>query len=185
LQKSWSERAKYFESLGAQFRRHQGVAGCISAGPRKARDETDTDGVTHRAEYDWNCAGGSRCGKAGGRPNRYDDIDMLPYQVSGKCVQAFRIPFREFAFNDDILAFQIAEFGELSHERRHEKIISTRVKQPYSDGLFSARCERPRYRRAAEERDECASLHLLPFENGKPSTLRPDSEREKRRRSGP
>jgi len=85
--------------------------------------------------------------------------------------QAFRIPFREFAFNDDILAFQIAEFGELSKERRDEKIISTRV-NPVLMGC-SARGERPRYRRAADERDECATLHLLPFEKGRPSSLRP------------
>jgi len=104
------------------------------------------------------------CGKAGGSPDCYDDIDMLPYQVSGKFVQAFRIAFREFAFNDDILAFQIAEFGELSKERRDEKIISTRV-NPVLMGC-SARGERPRYRRAADERDECASLHLLPLRMG-------------------
>ena len=50
---------------------------------------------------------------------------MLPCQVCGKFVQALRIALREFPLNDDILAFEIAEFRELGHERRYEKRIGT------------------------------------------------------------
>jgi hypothetical protein len=37
--------SKYFEALGAELRRHQGIASGVSSGPGKAHDKTDPDRV--------------------------------------------------------------------------------------------------------------------------------------------
>jgi hypothetical protein len=84
---------------------------------------------------------------------------MLLYQVCGKFLQALRISSREFALNDDILAFQIAQFSELSYEGRDEETISTRIEQPDPDELLRKCDERPSDGHAADNRHEFASSH--------------------------
>jgi hypothetical protein len=53
-------------------------------------------------------------GKTCGRPDRYNDIDMLPDQVRREFIQARRISLGEFALDDDVLAFEIAELRQFS-----------------------------------------------------------------------
>jgi hypothetical protein len=78
---------------------------------------------------------------------------------AAKFLQALRIYSREFALNDDILAFQIAQFSELSHEGRVEETVSTRIEQPNPDELLRKCDERPSDGHAANNRHEFASSH--------------------------
>lgn len=78
---------------------------------------------------------------------------------AAKFLQALRIYSREFALNDDILAFQIAQFSELSHEGRDEETVSTRIEQPNPDELLRKCDEWPSDRHAANNSHEFASSH--------------------------
>jgi hypothetical protein len=152
------QRAKYFETFGAQLWRHQGITGYISARPCETRDETDTDGITDGSEHDRDRIGGLFGCKASRRPDRHYDIYILPDQICGESLQPLDVTFRELALDDDVLTLQITEFRELPREGRDKKSASACIKQAYPEQLLGACSERPNDCHAAEKRDEVSSM---------------------------
>src|SRR5260370_29212660 len=105
---------------------------------------------------------------------------MLPHQFCRELLQPLRVPFREFALQDDVLTFEITKFLKLSHKRRDEKRASAGIEQSYSEGMLRPRGERPNGHHAAEKPDELSSLQVT-HQNSlcailKTTTLRPGRE---------
>jgi hypothetical protein len=72
--------------------------------------------------------------KGGGRPDRHDDIDVLPHQVRREFLQALRVTFREFALDDDVLTLEIAEFSSFPMKGAMKKVLPPVLSSPIRKG---------------------------------------------------
>src|SRR5262249_11948195 len=113
------------------------------------------------------------------RTVRKDRSYPTAYQVGRKCGQAIILILRPTILNYNITALHIADLFKALPERARHGCIAIRgcavQKADYRHcQLLRARCQRPRSCRAAEQRDELASLHQSTrgWEN-RPSALRP------------
>src|SRR5262249_21430899 len=149
----------------------------------KAGDETVPDRVATDGKDDGNCRGRSpgrnRCGKVVGKDGGHLIANQLGSEV-GKAIILVRIP----QFDDYIASFDITQVVQALAERcqaiRHRWLSRVQPSDNRDRCLLRARRERPRDRRAAEERHERAAFHTashLPRRLGAPSQRRPAGNR--------
>src|SRR5262245_26799571 len=139
--------------------------GDVAARPGKAGDKTKRDRVSAAAEDDRD-----RCGRSfgrlnsGGRTGRSDNGDATADEVSHERRQAIVSAVQPIVLDNHVLTLDVAGFAEASAER--SGMASGGIGPPTADEadgrhrwLLCARRERPRERRAAEQRDELAPPH--------------------------
>ena len=137
-------------------------AGRIAARPGKAGDQAELDRVVASAEGDRDGRGCSFCrlgaeAEAGGGDHRH----AAAHQFGHDCREALVLALHPVVLDGHVLALDVAGFAEAHAERRG---VARRVLgRPAVDEanhrhrrLLRARRERPRCRRAAEQRDELA-----------------------------
>src|SRR5262249_24096181 len=130
----------------------------------KAGDETVPDRVATDGKDDGNCRGRSpgrnRCGKVVGKDGGHLIANQLRSEV-GKAIILVRIP----QFDGYIASFDIAQVVQALAERCQAIRCRWWSRVQPSDNrqrrLLRPRRERPRGRRAAEQRDERAPLHSI------------------------
>jgi hypothetical protein len=155
------------ETLGDQFWAKKRRSGNISPGSREARHESILNRIAHRSRDNRDCGGCLLRGTAAGRPPGDDDIDFEVDQFGSESRKPIDLSIGTSRLDDDIPTFDIAELGEPPTKGIQVCSPFGRFKTSYqhntysSDrGLLRARRERPR-NRAAEQRDELATLHSI------------------------
>src|SRR5262249_45019019 len=103
-----------------------------------------------------------RCGRAICDDHAHPAADQIGRQLRQPIITAFR----PAVFDRHILTLDVAFFTEALPERGqipYPKIYRDAVEKPYHRHccLLRARCTRPRCCRAAEQRDEFATLHSI------------------------
>src|SRR5262249_27496841 len=98
--------------------------------------------------------------------HRDDDIDLEPDELGGDLGEAFAASLRPAILDRDVAAFDPAEFVQPLH-KGGDRLADHRRRGPAKEPdswqlrrLPRARRERPRGRRAAEQRDKLATLDL-------------------------
>ena len=133
--------------------------GDISTGSIETRDEPEPNGIITSHERDRNRVG---CFLGGGyrRAIRKNYCDATAYQFSRKCWQPLVLIVRPAVFDCDIATLDIAGLVKALFERvRHRRVpLGRRAIKKSNDGqaCLRPRRQRPRCRRAAEQRDELA-----------------------------
>ena len=141
-------------------------AGRVAARPGEAGDKTKPDRVIADAEDDRDrrgCSFGRQCGQVAGRG---DHGHLSANQIGHQCRQAIVLALQPVVLDCHVLAFDGAGFVEAFAERG--RIARVGIGRSVSDKpdhrhrrLLCARRERPRGRRAAEQRDEIAPFQLI------------------------
>src|SRR5262249_48243440 len=115
-------------------------------------------------EYDWDGRSHLLCCRDSG-PNCEDDIHLEADELGCDFVIALVASLRPAILDSDGAALDPAKFTQPLHEGRGPRIpVQRRARPQKADGpqlrLLRTRGERPRGRRAAEQRDEVAALQL-------------------------
>jgi hypothetical protein len=126
---------------------------------------SEADGVGMGGEHD----GDRICHLSGGlhlgRRHREDDVGIHADQL-GRQLRQLVDRFRPPEFNDNVHAFDITELAQAGPQRLDPASVSrggTKPQEPDPGDLrrLLRPCrERPRHRRAAEKREEFATLHV-------------------------
>src|SRR5262249_27460427 len=160
---------EHFDPFGAERKLKYRESGNVSARTRQACDQALTKRVGDREEHDR--YGACRLQEAFGRRGGMGDqhIGLQADQLFRKCLNSVCIGVAPTIINSNIAAILPAELlkallkkGDartdigIAFGDRHQHAYA-----PYALGLLRARRERPRRRRAAEQRDECAALHSI------------------------
>src|SRR5215471_4960998 len=159
--------AQQLQSLCPYLADDKDHAGDIATGAVKAGDKAVPDRVTSGDEHGWHCYG-CGLGRDRRRTVRDDYGHRLVNQVSHQLRQLIITTFRKAQFNRDVLTLNIAGFRQALAERRYEvRRVGERGTAEETNywrrRLLCARSERPSSRRAADKRDEIASLHRVPL----------------------
>src|SRR5262249_26228860 len=140
----------------------------VAAGPRQARNESAADWVDGCHKHDWNGAArllqrpDDRAGRGDDHIRRERDKFR---RVSAKAVEIPRPPaiVDPYVVAADPAAF-LQSLCERGDARRSFRIVRSHAHEhpnaSHPPGLLRVRRERPRYSRAAEQRDELAPFHL-------------------------
>src|SRR6266404_3153051 len=155
---------QYFQPLHRHFRGQEGEPRRVAAWARQTCDQAAFQRVGRRSHDDRDalrCAlrGADRSGAAD-----YDDIDLRPQQIADQRGYRFDIITIMAKLVGDVAPFDITEVAHPAHEFLAEWIVARGSRPDVSDTrrlarLLRTRRERPRDCRAAEQRDELASLH--------------------------
>src|SRR5262245_27782691 len=94
-----------------------------------------------------------------------EHVDVEPKELVGQYWQPVVIPVRPTELDDEIAPYEPAEIAKARAKRRNATCVTGRGHQTEeadtSDlGRLRTRRERPRDRRAAEQRDELAAFHV-------------------------
>src|SRR5262249_53161410 len=173
--RSRHELAKQLQSLRSQHGAEKAHPGDVAARPVEARDEAVPHRIGSRREDDRHRGG---CGLSRKRrivvadDRRYPTAD----QIGGQIRQPIKVIFRRVVFDRDVPTIDVAGFLQALAERGYEmRSVGERRAAEESDyrhrRLLRARRERPRCSRAAEERDELASLDHSITSSASASTL--------------
>src|SRR5262249_53623881 len=116
-------------------------------------------------EYDWDGRSHLLCCRDSG-PSCEDDIHLETDELGCDFAIALVASLRPAILDSDGAALDPAKFTQPLHEGRGPRIpVQRRARPEKPDGrqlrLLRARRERPRRRRAAEERDEIAAFHSI------------------------
>jgi hypothetical protein len=161
------------QPLGVQFCRHVVDAGDIAARAAEACHDTGLYRVGAGGKDDRNGSGRRLCHKRRHRAYRRDnDRHLTPHQIGRQFREPAVVAVPPAIFDRNIAALDIAGFSEPFTEAGDESCVCfgrARMEQSYHRhcGLLRPRRERPRRRRAADQRDKIAplqsiELHLVP-----------------------
>src|SRR5262249_5500543 len=162
----WHERMQQLESLCRKRSDIPAHARCVAAWSVEAGDQAGCDRIDSRRKNDRNsrgrCLGRQCCRRACRRQHGHRAQDQIGCQGRKSVVMIIR----PAVFDRHILAFDVAGFGEAAVERRCERYVARSyraIEEPdhRHRRLLRPRRERPRSRRAAEQRDECAAVHSM------------------------
>src|SRR5262249_50739186 len=113
---------------------------------------------------DWDACSRTLCGANRCISARQDDIHASFHQIGRMALHSLRQQRETGCIDYEILAFDEAEPPQFIEQREIMRCIARARKQAAeainASGLLSARHERPRDGRAAEQRDELPALHL-------------------------
>src|SRR5262245_58890079 len=159
----WRQLVQQTQSLGRDLHEEDVDAGRIAARPGKARYQTELHSIFADPEHDRDCRGRgfgrARSNRATGRGDYgYAAADEVGHQRRQPVVLAAE----PVVLHRHVLAFDVAGFAEAFAEGGYP--VRCRLARPRIDkandrngGLLHLRCDRPRRRRAAEQRDELAA----------------------------
>src|SRR5262249_54283591 len=141
-------------------------AGRVAARPGEADDEAESNRIVGDAEHDRNGRSHrfrrqGRCGASSGD----DHGDLAAHQLGHHRRQSIVLTLGEAIFDRYAATLDVPGFGQtLAKKSQDLRIRRSRASAEISDHrqlrLLRARRERPRRRRAAEQRDELAAFHL-------------------------
>src|SRR5215510_14141878 len=161
----WHDLLQYFQPLHRQFRGQEGEPRRVAARARQTYDQAAFQRVSRCSHDDRDAL---RCALRG--PDRsaaanYDDIDLRPQQIADQRGYRFDIITIMAKLVGDVAPFDITEVAHPAHEFLAEWIVARGSRSDVPDTrrlprLLRARRERPSGRRAAEQRNELAALHL-------------------------
>src|SRR5262249_41181401 len=149
---------------GGEFRGKGRQPRDIASRPRQARNQAEGQHVANRRNDDRDC----RCGFLGcqsaGCPVRDEHVDVESKEFLGQRWQPIIIPLRPTELDEEIATFDPAEIAKSGAKRRNATCLTGwgyKTQEADTSNLkrLRARRERPRRRRAAEERDEVAPFH--------------------------
>src|SRR5262249_32663508 len=142
----------------------------VASRSRWARDQAVGDRISHLCEYDRQGAGSLLQRHHGRLIAGENSIRPHPHEVSSEGSQALRSPAWPALLDVDIAIFDPPEILQATAERRHAELAfgvilcqprNQHADAPHPLALLRARHERPRRRRAAEQREELAALHSI------------------------
>src|SRR6516225_7706258 len=152
------------ETLSLDLRVHGGYAGDISARPIEASNETDLDRIDTAAEDDRNGRGCGFCREYLRGARCHNDGHLTPHQIGRQRGQSIVLAVRPTIFDRYVAALDVADLAEAAKKSGYVRRIRarSRLSEEPNDRhlLLRLRCERPRYRRAAQQGDELASSQL-------------------------
>ena len=160
--------AQKFESLASKIGRLDRQAGDVAARSRQTRDQAGADRVPRRREDDRDDRCRLLCRDDCRGSRRDNDIDLEPDELGRDLGEALAASLRPAILDRDGAALDPAEFAQPLHKSGGPLAPGRRrARAQEPDGrqlrrLLRARRERPRRRRAAEQRDELAPSHALP-----------------------
>src|SRR5262249_44544802 len=135
----------------------------ISARPVQAGHQTELDWVYPDKENNGDRCGG-RLGRKGrrGAANRGDHRHLTAHKVSRQRRQLIVLPQREAVLERDVFSLDKARLLQALAARGQGDSVGRRFDREIAANrdralLLTARCERPRCHRAAEQRDELAA----------------------------
>src|SRR5262249_27806998 len=140
--------------------------GYISPRSVEARHQTGHYGIKAADKDNRNGRGRGLGGKCGWRCKRGDHRCVAPDQIGSHGRQPIELSLRPTIFDCAVAAVLIPLFAQPSPKRcdhRHECTARSAIEKAdyWHRRLLRARRERPRDRRAADERDELAPLHSI------------------------
>src|SRR6516225_4085403 len=138
-------------------------AGYIAARPAEVGHEAGCNWIAAADEHDRYGRGGSHC-RARGDILAKNHGHLPANQIGRKCWEPIELILRPAEFDSDVMAVDEPRFLQAIAECRYSvNCVGSSCCLKESDHrhrcLLRTRRERPR-RRAADERDECAPLHL-------------------------
>src|SRR4051812_10670928 len=99
---------------------------------------------------------------------RHDQIDLAADEIGGQCGQPIVMALRPAVFDRQILSLDVAGFAQSLAERGHK--WCTQARRPGAEVsdhrhrlLLRPRRERPRDRRAAQQKYQLAASHARPL----------------------
>jgi hypothetical protein len=90
----------------------------IATRPRQARDETGTERVRHRNEYDWDDRCRLLCRKGWWSSRGDNDVDLLPGKLNGNLDELLRASLRPARLDRDGVAIDPTKFAQPLYKRR-------------------------------------------------------------------
>src|SRR5262245_12485391 len=154
----WDCLAQELQSFGAEVGTKHGVAGDIAARAGKARHQAHTHWIADADHYDRD-----RRRRSLGRFDRRravcrDQVDRAPDELAHRRGEAVRHSLAVAVFIVDALALDIAELAQrLAEAMPHRRVVND-ANARYTRRLLRVCRNRPRGRRAAEQRDELAPV---------------------------
>src|SRR5215470_11127516 len=112
---TWGELAQEFEALSGQIRALRREAGDIAAWSRKAINKPAANGVDGQGEDDRNSRCRLPCSRDSVAPG-HNDIDVGINKLCRNLGEAFGASLCPAAFDDDVLAFDPAQFAQSLYE---------------------------------------------------------------------
>src|SRR5215471_18150584 len=155
-----------FEPLHGQFRGHDGEPGYVAPRVRQTCDQAGAQRIGRRSHDD----GYALCRglRSSDRSHTacHDNIDLCPQKIANQRGYRFDIIAKMAKLVGDVAPFDITEVAHPAHEFLAEWIVARGSRPDVPDTrhlpwLLPPRRERPRRRRAAEQRDERAPLHSI------------------------
>jgi hypothetical protein len=136
----------------------------IAAGTVETGNETEFDWIGADRKYDRHCCGCSFGGHCSRRGERNDCGQGVGDQLGGQCRQPVEATIGRAIFDREVAAFDIAGLLEALSDGADLSIIELGAEEQADqrDRRLLRTCrDRPRDRRAAEQRDECSPFHSI------------------------
>src|SRR5262245_57616705 len=154
-----------FKSFNVKLRGENAYPSGIAAGPRQAGHEGAADHVVGHGD-DWDRLRRALRGSDGGVAEGDNEIDVLRDKFASQRRRALAEPLGPNEQEADVASLFPADRLHVASERLGECFEAVLVIGPqYADhgdaALLRGRRERPRRRRAAEQRDELAAFHSI------------------------
>src|SRR6516225_10485455 len=153
--------------LGTQIGREVHKAGDIPAWPRQTADEARAHRVSDSHHDDRNSGGRRFGGKGGGCGPSHDDVDIAANELGSDVGNLLGRSLRPMIGDGEILPLDVTVLAQGITECPQHCGCRNRGSKKTNPDLFvplavlRARRERPRDRRAAEQRDELAADHRM------------------------
>src|SRR5262245_1904588 len=166
LAETGHDLAQEFQALARKLGRRKRQAGDVATRPRQTGDEASAKRVRHRREHDWDNRG--RLFRCEDRRSRCDNnIDLETDKLGGDLGETLEASLRPTNLDHNGTALDPSEFAQpLLKSGDPLARGGTRLPAQKPDGrqlarLLRPRRERPRGRRAAEQRHELAASHSI------------------------
>src|SRR5262245_54663008 len=153
------------EPLLAKLQVHGSDASHVATRPIEANNQAGLNWIDSGGEDDWDrCGGGFRGDRPQDTGGSYNDRDTAANQVGSQFRQLANFIVRPTKLDRDVVTFDISAFRQPLAERRQQMGgrlggAGIEIADHRQRLLLPARHNRPRRRRASEQRDELAPPH--------------------------
>src|SRR5215471_10458304 len=107
----WQQVADQLHAFASRFGSDASQPSDISARPRKARDQPQTDGVSGLGHHDRDFPRRLLCRHSGGREPSDDDIDLETNQLSCQFGKPLDLSFRRPKFKSNVLPLDVPQIA--------------------------------------------------------------------------
>src|SRR5262249_53462537 len=157
--------AQQIESFAGNIRCLVHQTSDVATRSRQTRDQASPDWVRYHREHDRDDRRRLLCREGCWGCHRDNHIDLAPDKLGRDFDEALSASLCPAILNRKVATVDPGEFTESLHKSGNPVALNRRVGTQESDGRYFARLlrphrERPRGCRAAEQRDEVATVHL-------------------------